>query len=149
MRSRHNSSRISAPCRLEWRPSIWLMAALALLGLLAPLSIALSDIPLVLAVPGGAAAALWALVQLLRERRRQHREVVIAAFPSPLRVDGMVVEQMQLECRGPLTVLAWSGTLGRGHLLFWPDTLSRAQRRELRLALDARRVSQLPAQVAP
>lgn len=120
-----------------------------MLGLLAPLSLALSDVPLLWAVSGGTAAALWALVQLLRERRQQRREVVIPAFPSPLRVDGVVVGQMRLECRGPLTVLAWSGTTGHGHLLFWPDTLSRAQRRELRLALDARRVSQLPAQVAP
>jgi hypothetical protein len=54
------------------------MAALCLLGVLAPLSIALSDMPPVLAVPAGVAAALWALVQLLRERRPS---AVLAGYP--------------------------------------------------------------------
>jgi len=38
-------------------------------------------------------------------------------------------------------VLRWRGDGRRGHLLFWPDTLPRARRRELRLAVRAHAVS--------
>ena len=40
-----------------------------------------------------------------------------------------------------LLVLRWRGDGRRGQLLFWPDTLPRARRRELRLAVRAHAVS--------
>lgn len=149
MRHRHNSSRISATCRFEWRPSYWLKAALLLLGVAAPTAIALSDAPIAVVVPGCIAAALWALRLLIIECKRQPVEVLMPQSELPVRIDDVAVEQVQVQNRGPLTVLSWR-ELGRWRcLLFWPDTLSREQRRELRLALDARRVSQLTSQVAP
>ncbi|WP_305804597.1 hypothetical protein [Stenotrophomonas sp. YIM B06876] len=149
MRNRHNSSPISAPCRLEWRPSRWLSGALLLLGTLAPLAITHSEMPTAAMWAAAPAAALAALVLVAREYRRPRRTLVIPRGERPAHVDGEAITALQLQCRGPLTVLSWCDLRRRRQLLFWPDTLTRLQRRELRLVLEARRVSQLPRQVAP
>ncbi|WP_250062001.1 hypothetical protein [Stenotrophomonas mori] len=86
-------------------------------------------------------AAAWGLVQARREGRRRPRTLLLPAPPAPVEVDGMAVGALQLLERGPLVVLRWRRDGRRGQLLFWPDTLPRARRRELRLALRARHVS--------
>lgn len=149
MPRRRNSSPISAPCRLEWRPSAWLLKALVVLGVLALLSLVLSDIPL---IPASVLALLtvgvaWRLFD--RERKAPARALLVAPTASSACVDGHPVVDLQLQCRGPLTIVSWRDGRRRHSLLFWPDTLSRAQRRELRLAVEAQRISQLPRQMAP
>ncbi|MGV8960382.1 MAG: hypothetical protein ACOH1V_08325 [Stenotrophomonas sp.] len=95
------------------------------------------------------AAVLGALWLIAREQWRPRHALLIPYGEQPVQVDGKPVTELQLQCRGPLTVLSWCDRGRRRQLLFWPDTLTRLQRRELRLAFDARRVSQLPRQVAP
>ncbi len=56
----------------------------------------------------------------------------------PIRWTGDALELLE---RGPLLVLRWRKGKRRGQLLFWPDTLPRARRRELRLAVRAGAVS--------
>ncbi|PZU30026.1 MAG: hypothetical protein DI584_00825, partial [Stenotrophomonas sp.] len=69
--------------------------------------------------------------------------------PGSPSVDGVPVGQVELLERGPLLVLRWRLGKQRQQALFWPDTLSRALRRELRLAVKAHGVSRRPPGMAP
>ncbi len=128
------SSSVSAPCRLEWRPSRLLAGALVLLGAAAVLAVLASEMPRGLAWPLGVAAGLWGL-RLARDETR--RPVQHWVFPADGRVtvDGVRVREPVLVWRGPLAILRWRDGQGRRHGLgWWPDTLPAAARRELRLA---------------
>lgn len=149
MLRRHSSSPISAPCRLEWRPSWWLQAALTLLGLLAVVSVFLSDMPLLPASILALLAIAGAARLIRRERNARRHELLVPHSALPACVDGCAVTDLLLQCRGPLTMVSWRDGRRRRSLLFWPDTLDTAQRRELRLAVEAQRISQLPRQMAP
>ncbi|MEE7566640.1 hypothetical protein HH297_09445, partial [Xanthomonas sp. Kuri4-3] len=59
------------------------------------------------------------------------------------------VAAFRVEWRGPLAQLSWRDGRRRERLLFWPDTLPPAQRRELRLAAGAHAISSRPRQMAP
>src|SRR5690606_28884658 len=61
------SSDGSAPCRIDWRPSRWLLAALLMLALAAPLAVLASE----LAPPAAWLLAAAALVQGLRLAARE------------------------------------------------------------------------------
>ena len=61
------SSASSASCRLEWRPSAWLIAALPALGVLGALSLLLSGFPRALTWTGALLALLWGVVESRRE----------------------------------------------------------------------------------
>jgi plasmid maintenance system antidote protein VapI len=53
-------------------------------------------------------------------------------------LDGVPVEQVEVQWRGPLAFVSWKGRDGRRQRLsWWPDTLPPARRRELRLAANA------------
>ncbi|UKE74893.1 hypothetical protein [Xanthomonas graminis] len=145
------SSPPSAPCRLEWRPSRWLLAALALLSVLAPLSILGSDMPRACAWPAAALAVLYAAWLLRREARREPRALLLPAQGSvAASVDGQPVAALQVDWRGPLAFVRWRDADGRaGRLAWWPDTLPPPARRELRLAAQARAASSAPPQMAP
>ncbi|HHW4680684.1 MAG TPA: hypothetical protein ACQGQX_04240, partial [Xylella taiwanensis] len=64
---------------------------------------------------------------------------------APALVDGMSVVDLHVSWHGPLVTVSWRVPDScRMRLLFWPDTLPVAMRRELRLVMRAR---QLPSQV--
>ncbi|AXI82866.1 hypothetical protein FUT69_08840 [Xylella taiwanensis] len=63
----------------------------------------------------------------------------------PALVDGMLVVDLRVSWYGPLVTVSWCVPDSRRmRLLFWPDILPAAMRRELRLVMRAR---QLPSQI--
>ncbi|MCW0412164.1 hypothetical protein NB709_002040 [Xanthomonas sacchari] len=139
-----------APCRLDWRPSRWLLAALTLLGALAPLSLLGSDLPPHLAWPAAALALLYAVCLLRREARRAPRTLLVPAGAGTPSIDGVAVCALQVDWHGPLAFVRWRDAQGRTQrLAWWPDTLPPAARRELRLAASAHAASSAPPQMAP
>ncbi len=128
----------SARCRLEWRPSRLAAAALALLTLAAPLSILASEMPRWAAWPLAVAIALHGMCLVRRELRRAPRMLVVDGAAGRWLLDGVALDAAQLHWRGPLARLIWRDADGqRRVLLWWPDTLPSAARRELRLAASA------------
>ncbi len=137
----------SGVCRLEWRPSRWLMGALVLLAVLAALAALLSELPRAVAGP----LAGWALLQggwwVHRESRRPRAWFVFAGADLPVRLlrpgataatpawDSRPLEAARLQWRGPMAVLHWREPDGRRQTrCWWPDTLPAPARRALRLA---------------
>lgn len=132
----HSSSAFS-PCRIELRPSRWLVAALAALAVLAPLSLWASALPRLLFWPLALASAAAAVALAVREARRPCLQLTIEA-PDRVLVDRSPVSELHVEWRGPLAFLRWRDGDGRRHARsLWPDTLPPPLRRELRLALAA------------
>lgn len=130
----------SAPCRIDWRPSRCLLAALPLMGVLASTATAWL---LALAALAQGAWLAW------REWRRPRRSLLFTA-DGRLMVDDADVDDVRLQWRGPLAFLAWrsaDGALGR--LVWWPDTLPPRWRRELRLAVGRLPAARTGPSVAP
>ena len=154
MRSCPLSSPTSAPCRLEWRPSRWLLAALLILVLLAPLSVLGSDLPRGFAWPLALAAGACAMRSAWREAGRAPRLLVLAATTAaqmpPDTLDGRPMHACRISWRGPLAFVHVVDRQGRAErLVWWPDTLPPARRRELRLAVAARAASRRDPPMAP
>lgn len=141
-------SSASAPCRLPsraiearlgWKPSRWLAAALLAMTPLAAFSVLASEMPRVVAWPLAVAALVYGGWLTRREWRRPRREFVFCGDRAPARVDGVPVEDVEMQWRGPLASVRWRDPGGRRHrLAWWPDTLPPARRRELRLAAPSR-----------
>ena len=130
----------SVPCRIDWRPSRWLLAALLGLTLAAPVAVIASEMPRPLAWVLAVAALLQGLRVARREWSRPRRSLLFTA-DGRLLVDEAEAVAVDLEWRGPLAFLCWRDASGRRQrLAWWPDTLPSRWRRELRLA-----VSRLPA----
>ncbi len=154
-----SSSPGSAPCRLElqWRPSRWLLAALLILSVLAPLSVLGSELPRALAWPLAVAAAAWGLVACRREAGRAPRRLVLApasgsggGAAGQDSLDGRPLARCELAWRGPLAFVHLVYRDGRHQrLVWWPDTLPAQRRRELRLAVAARHASRRDRPMAP
>jgi toxin CptA len=145
------SSAGSAPCRLEWRPSRWLLAALLVLSLLAPLSVLGSGLPRALAWPAALAAAGYGLRLAWKQAASAPRQLVLAVGGggSDL-LDGRPLHACHVGWRGPLAFVHAIDRDGRSHrLAWWPDTLPAPLRRELRLAVAARPASRRARPVAP
>ncbi len=133
------SSTSSSTCRIDWRPSRWLAAALVGLGLMAALSLWLSALPPLLALP----ASLLAAAEGLR-LARGHLRVAPCSLdwlgaPDPAYLTGRTgvvrLDDVTVVLRGPLATLAGTDARGRRQrLAWWPDTLSAGERRQLRLA---------------
>jgi toxin CptA len=137
-------------CRIEWRPSRWLLAALALIAILAAFSLFESQLPRWLAWALAPLVLGYAAWTIRREARRPVREFVFPGNASPVLLDGRPVEGVSVHWRGPLAFVRWRGRDGRaGRLGWWPDTLPPAQRRELRLAAGAGDVSRNGRGMAP
>ncbi len=133
-----SSSNASAPCRLEWRPSRWVVAALCLLAALAAVSLIASDLPRSIAWPSAAIVFVAGLYRARLESRQPPCAIVIAA-DGRTTVDGQPVEDLDVEWRGALAFLRWRDAAGRMQRRgFWPDTLPAGKRRELRLAVPSR-----------
>ncbi|MBB6599022.1 hypothetical protein H6X63_05095 [Luteimonas sp. MC1825] len=135
----------SPTCRIEWRPSRWLLAALILLTALAACAFPASGLPRPLAwllVPVVLACGLAAA----RRHARAAPGVVAIDARRRVLVDGVAVAQPRLQWRGPLAVLSWRDAGGHSrYRSWWPDTLPPARRRELRLAAD----NLIPARATP
>lgn len=127
------SSNASAPCRLEWRPSRALACALALIGLLAAISVLASELPAPWSWPAAVAAALYGAWLARRELRARPQQLLVSA--DGVSLDGVPLDQPLLQWRGPLAFLRYRDAAGRlRHRAWWPDTLDSTGRRELRLA---------------
>ena len=167
MSSSRPSSPGSAPCRLEWRPSRWLQAALVLLSALAPLAVMDSHMPRLMAWPLALASLGIGLRQAWVEARRPRRLLVLAAASrsrpasggaardmpvaaSPDQLDGRPFRLLAVAWRGPLAFVHGLDGDGRAcRLAWWPDTLPPGARRELRLAVAARTASRHRRPMAP
>ncbi len=151
MRNWMRSSRECASCRLEWRPSRWVIGGVGLATVLAPLSILACDLAHPFDVVAAALAATWGLASALREAHRRPRHVLVPADPAqPLRVDEVAVDDGAVSWRGHIAIVQWRDAAGRTHrLIWWPDTLPRLLRRELRLAAMARQGTRRPRAMAP
>jgi toxin CptA len=107
------------------------------LAVLVPCAALASDLP---AWVGGTVAALagcFALGLAVRELRGGTHQVVIDGSGGAT-VDGQAVEGFRIDWRGALGFVSWRDAAGRLHRRsVWPDTLTPALRRELRLALPA------------
>ena len=111
------------------------MASLVALGLLAASSAVASDLPRWLAWPLAVVALANGLRLARHEARKPRRAVVISDNGALVFVDAARVERFAVRWRGPLAFASWCDGHGRtGRLLWWPDTLRPASRRELRLA---------------
>ena len=150
MKNSQRWSGASISCRLEWRPSRWLVATLSLITLLAAFSVISSDLPSIIAWPLAVLAMGYGTWQVRKER---HRPRVALFFPGndlPVTVDGVAVHAMQVEWRGPLAFASWCGSDGRmQRLAWWPDTLPARSRRELRLAASGAEAARRPRAMAP
>ena len=139
MSKSRRSSNASAPCRFDWVPSRWLTAALVALALLAPFSLLVSDLPPAVAWPLALLAGAWGIREVRRHRLQPPRALVIPAGAGEARCDGLPMTSLGVRWRGPLAFLRWRDPDGRARrLVFWPDTLPAAARRELKLALQQR-----------
>jgi len=143
-------SSASAPCRFELRPSRWLIAALCLLAALAATSLLASDLPGQVAYPLAVIALGYGAWLAYRESRRRPREVLIRDAGTVVEIGGERVDDFQVDWRGVLAFVRWRDGRGRAHrLVWWPDTLSAASRRELRLAAPVETSPRDPASMAP
>ncbi|GAA5074916.1 hypothetical protein [Lysobacter panacisoli] len=129
------SSNASAPCRLEWRPSRWLIVALFALGILAALAVLTCEMPMPCAIPLAIGAIGQGIWSARREARRPRYWLVIAPTGQAT-LDGQALAAWSVQWRGPLAFLRYREASGqRGRLCWWPDTLPSPARRELRLAV--------------
>ena len=143
------SSNASAPCRLEWRPSRWLIVSLLALSALAAFSVVISEMPCPFAWPLTLMAAGYGSWLGNREARRPPHQLVWPIEGTPL-LDGLALQDAQLQWRGPLAFLRWRDGEGQlQHLTWWPDTLPARSRRELRLAAASTAGTRPAASMAP
>lgn len=143
-------SNASAPCRVEWRPSRWLIAALCVLAVLASVSLLTSDLAPRLAWPLAVFALGYGLWLAHRESRKPPNEIVIHDAGTRVEVDGERIEGFGIEWRGMLAFARWRDGEGRvQRRVWWPDTLTADARRELRLAAPVETSPRAPASMAP
>jgi toxin CptA len=141
-------STASAPCRLDWRPSRWVVLGLQALGPLGAVSLLASEIPGPFAWP----LALLALgYGLCLARREAGLPVCRFVWSGDGRVlhDGEALEEMSVHWRGPLAFMTFRMAGGRARRLgWWPDTLDSRERRELRLAVECHAASRRAPRMA-
>lgn len=134
-----DSSPPCSDCRIDWRPSRWLVTGLVMLAVLAAYAVMAS------ATPDGIKPSLAGLVLLLglvRARRAASEPACSLHWAggdhgAQIRRAGRRIElrRVTLEFRGPIVTLQGRDARGRRHgLLWWPDTLPAASRRRLVLA---------------
>ncbi|CAN5709913.1 hypothetical protein BH23PSE2_BH23PSE2_09740 [soil metagenome] len=117
---------------------------------LAMLSVLASEIPRAGAWPLALATLAYGAALARREWRRPQIELAFSGDKSPILVDGEPVAEVLLRWRGPLAFLRWRDSNGRRHrLVWWPDTLPAATRRELRLAAPDREAARGRPSMAP
>ncbi|MEO6519456.1 MAG: hypothetical protein ABIO17_10765 [Pseudoxanthomonas sp.] len=106
--------------------------------------------PRLLAWPLAACVLLHAARLALRESRLPACSLVFPGSELPVLVDGVPVEQVDVQWRGPLAFVSWQDRTGkRRRLSWWPDTLVLGRRRELRLAAGSLQASRHALAMAP
>jgi toxin CptA len=126
-------------CRVDWRPSRLLASAIAVLGSLALWSLWLSALPVALMLVLAVLVVIYTTILIRRERRREPFTVVWTGGDEPAAlvfdIRARYLSEPKLAFRGPLAGLRGKNESGRvSTYLWWPDTLSSAARRQLRLA---------------
>jgi len=135
--------------RLEWRPSRVLCVALVLLGVLGALSAVACEMSRWAAFPVAVGSIIEGAV-LARSHARRRPHALVWPMEGEVMVDGRHTQAAVLHWRGPMAFLRWQDDQGHGHrLAWWPDTLSRPQRRELRLAAASAPQASVLASMAP
>lgn len=143
------SSNACAPCRLEWRPSRWVVGSLLVLALMGALSALASEMPRVVAAMLAVASMAYGVWRSRREARRIPRMLVWPVDGAP-HLDGVELCEVCLRWRGPLAFLQWRNVDGRmERLSWWSDTLAAHERRELTLAAAGTNGVRQPTSMAP
>ena len=147
------SSNASLHCRLEWRPSRWLLVGFPLLAVLAMVSIWLSSLPMWACVAVSVSIVAYATVRFRQEMRREPVGIAWVGGDAPIVVEHGALEQggrseefrfVALNFRAGLVVLCVADEHGRrSRWVWWPDTLGARGRRALRLAARVGRDSVL------
>ena len=155
----HHSSSGSVSCRpptealggrLEWRPSRWVVGMLALLGILAAFSVLASEMPRLAAWPLALSALAFGLWRAWRESRSPVHDFFFPGNDLPVMLDGVPIDLVEVQWRGPLAFIFWKERDGRcRRLSWWPDTLPAARRRELRLAAGSLEAARNRPAMAP
>lgn len=150
MSKSHRSSIASPICRLEWRPSRWMIAGLLTLTILGVFSILVSEIPRLVAWPLAACALGRGLWLSRSESRKPNLSFVWRGRDAPVTLAGNPIRDVALQWRGSLAFVRWREQTGRiRRVSWWPDTLSAASRRELRLAAPVDIASRQRGAMAP
>ena len=143
-------SSASSRCRIEWRPSRTLCAGLLLFSFLAAFAVLASEMPRPAAWPLALLVIVHGAGMAWRQMRQPRRRFEFAGQDRPVRLDGRQVGDASVTWRGPLAFVCWRDPGGAWRTLaWWPDTLDRAARRELRLTAPLRRAAQRTGSVAP
>ena len=107
--------------------------------MLAPFCVLASDLPRGWAWPLAVLASLVGIRDARRYRNQPARRWVIPAGRGAPTCDAERIEGLLVHWRGPLAFLRWRDADGRSRrVVFAPDTLPAASRRELKLALQRR-----------
>jgi toxin CptA len=126
----------SAICQLEWRPSPAFGVALCMLALLAAISVVAGEMPAPVAWPLALAALAYGGWLARRYLGQPACRLSWIAGRAP-ELDGIALQDARLHWRGPLAFLQGRDADGRmRRLAWWPDTLPRTARRELRLTAE-------------
>lgn len=138
------SSTSSSTCRIDWRPSRWLAAALVVLGVMAALSLWLSALSPAAKWAGMPLALAWSVLLAVRHRALPPLALDWLGGDEPAYLTGPTgicrLDAVTVRLRGPLATLAGIDAQGRLHRLgWWPDTLAADDRRQLRLAASVSR----------
>ena len=137
------SSDAFLPCRLEWRPSRWLMPALCALAAAAIAALWMSALPPVACGLGSAATVAYAAWLLRHESRRPNCSLSWAGGDADWHVEcagrSESLHHVGATTRGGIAVLTLAeASGGRRRYVWWPDTLDARSRRALRLAIASR-----------
>ena len=109
---------------------------MALIGVCACIALGLSELPRLISILAGPVVLALTAFRIVRLRREPCRTLVIDAAGAA-HLDGERLDAATLEWRGPIAVLRWKPARRTRCLIWWPDTLPPAARRELRLAAPA------------
>ncbi|WP_223807303.1 hypothetical protein [Montanilutibacter psychrotolerans] len=121
-----------------------------MLGMLSGFSVLASEMPRSTAVPLALAALAHATWLARRQWRLPPRKLVLPEGDGIATLDGEAMASVSVVWRGPLAFLRWRDPKGRlQRMSAWPDTLDRRGRRELRLAMVARRPAPPARSMAP
>jgi toxin CptA len=125
------------------------IGALSALGALSAFSVISSEMLRSFAWPSALMAAGYGTWLARRESRRPTHQLVWPIDGTPL-LDGLALQDAQVQWRGPLAFLRWRDGKGHPqHLAWWPDTLPPRSRRELRLAAASSAGTRPAASMAP
>jgi len=123
------------------------LLALTALGVF---SILVSEMPRPVAWPLAVSALGYGLWLTRFEARKPAISFVWAGNEAPVTLDGEPIHEVEVQWRGSLAFVRWLGKTGRiQRVSWWPDTLSLASRRELRLAAPPALASRRRAAMAP